>query len=119
MHLHRLLVLTGIFAALGSPCAAQPSSLKERAAYGGTMSAADHAAVMFSAIELCEQRMPDFRSQAASHVARIRATPGFQELARSPEYNKVLPEARVFVRERYKPEDLPALCRDMLDRVKS
>ena len=86
--------------------------------FGGTMTAADQTAILFSEIELCEQRFPDFRSQAASHLVRIRATPRFKEVAQSPEYLKVLPEAKAFVQERHKPQDLPALCRNTLDRVK-
>ena len=124
MILRKRLALAVISLAFSVPCFSQGSTLKERAefgaaGFGGMQTAADHMAVLLSQAELCEQRIPEFSSDAASSLARVRVMPTTQEVVSSAEYTEVLPQARAFVEEYYQSGSITDLCRNALKILQS
>ena len=115
--LPRILFLIASAAALVlTPAFAQ--SLKEKAGFGGNLSAVEATAIFVAEIKYCESNSPEFNTQATPHLKRMRADARYKEMERHPDFTKLAPEALALVNERNQGAIVATVCRNTLQRLK-
>jgi len=108
--------LAFVFAVLSAPTFAQ--SLKEKAGFGGTLSALEASAILAAEIRFCEMNSPDFKTTAGTLVARLHSDSHYREFERSPEFAKLAPEADALVKERSRGIAATSICGGVVQRLK-
>ena len=104
--------------ALLAPALSASQTLKEKAGFGGNLSAVEGTAIFAAEIKYCEDTSPDFKTKAASSLAKLRNDPKYKELERTAEFAKVMPEASALVRERSAGAVVATTCRNTLERLR-
>jgi len=108
--------LSLVFLVLSAPALAQ--SLKDKAGFGGNLSALEASAILAAEIRFCEANNPEFKTTASSLVARLHSDPRYREFERSPEFAKLAPEADALVRERSRGIAVASICGGVVQRLK-
>jgi hypothetical protein len=115
--LPRVLFLAAFAAPLTlTPATAQ--SLKEKAGFGGNLSAVEATAIFVAEIKYCELNSPEFNTQATTHLQRMRADARYKEMERHPDFTKLAPDALALVKERNQGAVVATVCRNTLQRLK-
>ena len=113
----RIHYVTAISLVLASTLA-MPQSLKEKAGFGGNLSALEATAIFDAEIKYCEKNSPNFKAQAAANMVRFRDDPRYKELSRDPAFVRLAPEAMALVVERNKNNPAETTCRATLEQLK-
>jgi len=93
-------------------------SLKDKAGFGGNLSALEASAILAAEIRFCEANSPGFKATARSLVARLHSDPRYSELERNPEFAKLAPEADALVKERSRGVAVASVCGGVVQRLK-
>jgi hypothetical protein len=113
---YRTIYLAATVAAIGwTPAFAQ--SLREKAGFGGNLSAIEATAILAAEIRYCEVNSPDFKTNAGPLLVRMHADPKYREIERNPQFARLAPEASALVRERSQGAVVATFCRNVIQRL--
>jgi hypothetical protein len=114
--LNRTIYMIATVAAFGGTLAFA-QSLREKAGFGGNLSAIEATAILAAEIRYCEVNSPDFKTIAGPLLVRLRADSKYKGIERHPEFARLAPEASALVKERNQGAVVATVCRNVIQKL--
>ena len=78
------------------------------------LTAEELTAIFMAEVRECEDKVPEFKSQASKLITQFKSLPKYKEIERSPNFKKLATEASDFVLDRYRGIDIKHACKNTL-----
>ena len=79
------------------------------------LTAVELTAIFMAGVKDCEDKVPEFKSQASKSITQFKNHPKYKEIERSPEFKKLAVEASDFVLDdRRRGNDIKNTCKNTL-----
>lgn len=89
-------------------------TLIEKGKNGRDLTSEELTAIFMAEVKDCEDKVPEFKTQASKFITQFKNQPKYKEIERSPNFKKLATEASDFVLDRRRGSDIKNTCKNTL-----